>query len=127
MLVLVLLAQMTTGTGQAQQGCTPTPLPQCQVNLIVRVVDTAGGSLPGTTVRAKAKGTSEEERLGTTNGDGLAMLCVAGGVQYDLRAKLSGFRQGHSRSDVVARPHSPSGPTRASIQLRPAGPTITVE
>jgi hypothetical protein len=127
MLVLVLAAQLGIKSGIPTSESSMPPPPECKANLIVQVVDTILHPLPGATVRAKARGTREPEQVARAGGDGRAMLCVAGGVRYELRSRLEGFKSAHTRSDVVAKPDSPSGATRARIQMRPSGPTVTFE
>ena len=59
--------------------------------------------------------------------DGLAQFCVVGGVTYDVRVDVTGFKKRRVRSALIPASIYSEPAVRIRLELQVAGPFETVE
>ncbi len=88
MLVLVALLQA------AATPCAPATTPSAPPPLIVQVVDPAWLPIPGAEVIVTSRKSPRARGTATAGRDGFAQLTVPRDAEYDIEARLPGFKTG---------------------------------
>jgi hypothetical protein len=95
-------------------------------SLVVQLVDPTWDPLPGIEVRVKPLSGKAKSSVGHTDRDGYAKFCIEGDQDYEIEAKSPGFKTKRLKRMHLFRPTATSPTAYIQLQLKLAGPFITV-
>jgi hypothetical protein len=95
-------------------------------SLVVQVVDPTWDPLPGIEVTVKPISGKVKSSVGHTDKDGYAKFCIEGDQDYEIDAKWPGFKTKRLKRMHLFKPTATSPTAYIQLQLKLAGPFITI-